>query len=147
MKTSRLKTRQRVPIDEFEEPVDAVEELSFEDDERGGRIGDERPLAEEQEEFPPKRVREAGLTGASTPDHHPTADDLSAETLLDENGALSPHERGHGTPTDQKLRIVDEDEIGGGSGLDEAELAHLDPLDSPRYRRSGASGPTSSGKK
>lgn len=134
-KSRQPKTHHPLPSDELEERREAVEELSFEDDERPRRIGDERPEAEEQEEFPPKRVREAGLTGASTSDHHATADDLSVETLLDEDGALSPHERGHGTPTDQKLRIVDEDEIGGGSGLDEAELARLDPLDSARYRK------------
>jgi len=134
-KSRQPKTRHPLPIDEFEERMDAVEELSFEDDERLGRNGDERPKAQVKEEFPPKRVREAGLTGASMPDHQPTADDLSVETLFDESGACSPHERGHGPPTDQKLRIVDEDEIGGGSGLDEAELARVDPLDSARYRK------------
>ncbi|MGH8354681.1 MAG: serine kinase/phosphatase [Pseudomonas sp.] len=143
----RPKTRHPAALDEPQERRDAVEELSFEDDERRGRIGDERPEAEVKEEFPLKRLREAGLTGASMPDHHPTADDLSAETLIDEDGARSPHELGHGSPTDQKLRIVDEDEIGGGSGLDEAELARTDPLDSARYRTSGAAKPGASGKK
>jgi len=134
-KSYRPKNRHPLPSEEFEERREAVEELSFEDDERRGHIGDERPEAQVKEEFTPKRLREAGLTGASMPDHQPTADDLTVETLFDEDGALSPHERGHGPPTDQKLRIVDEDEIGGGSGLDEAELARVDPLDSARYRK------------
>jgi len=139
------KTPQPAPIDDIEDRMGSMEELSFPDDELSGRIGDARPEADVQNEFSAKRIREAGLTGASVADHQPTADDLSPETLYDESGARSPHEKGRGGPSDKKLRIVDEDEIGGGTGLDEAELARDDPLDSARYRQTGATKP--SGKK
>ena len=58
-----------------------------------------------------------------------TDDDLAPETLIHEDGALSPYETGEDEPTDQNFTIVGEREIGGGSGLDEAELALKDPLD------------------
>ncbi len=55
---------------------------------------------------------------------------MSPDTLLDETGARDPHEPGgNGGPADQRLRQVDADEIGGGIGLDEAELARSAPLD------------------
>lgn len=76
-----------------------------------------------------ERVREAGLTGASTDDHEPTDDDLSPETLIREDGARDAREEGEDNPADYDLSIVDEDEIGGGTGLDEAELADIDPID------------------
>lgn len=128
-----------LPIDDNEDRMGAVEPLDFPDDENRGRIGDERPLSDVMEEFPPRRLREAGLTGGATDDHQPTDDDLSPETLIREDGARSAHEHGHGKPADKDLSVVDEDAIGGGVGLDEEELARDDPLDSARYRKPDAS--------
>jgi hypothetical protein len=82
--------------------------------------------------MPNERVREAGLTGASTADHEPTDDDMSPETLIREDGARDADEAGEGNQADWDLSIVDEDDIGGGNGLDEAELARRDPLDGNR---------------
>jgi hypothetical protein len=73
--------------------------------------------------------RQAGLTEASQPGSGPTEDDLTPETLIHEDGALSPLEEGDDTPADRAYRIVGAQEIGVGFGLDEAELAHVDPLD------------------
>ncbi|WP_263147786.1 serine kinase/phosphatase [Pseudomonas sp. RIT-PI-AD] len=123
-----------LPIDDTEDRMGSMEPLDFPDDENRGRIGDDRPLDDVMEEFPPRRLREAGLTGGSVDDHQPTDDDLSPETLIREDGARSAHERGHGLPADRDLSVVDEDEIGGGNGLDEEELARQDPLDSSRDR-------------
>jgi hypothetical protein len=107
-----------------------MEELNFNDSiESEARIGDEIPAAELEAYLPDERVREAGMTGASTDDHEPTDDDMSPETLIDEDGARSAREAGEGGPADFELSIVDEDEIGGGAGLDEEELAILDPID------------------
>lgn len=58
-----------------------------------------------------------------------TLDDLSPDTLYDQTGARDPHEPGAGGPADKTLRRVQEHEIGGGIGLDEAELARSAPLD------------------
>ena len=79
-----------------------------------------------------ERVREAGLTGASTADHEPTDDDMSPETLIHEDGARDAKESGEDNPADWDLSVVDEDDIGGGNGLDEAELARRKPLDGNR---------------
>lgn len=118
------------PIDDNEDRMGSMEELNFNDsNEPSGRIGDTIPEAELETYLPDERVREAGMTGASTDDHNPTDDDMSPETLIREDGARSPSERGTGAPADQDLSIVDEDDIGGGSGLDEEEKAILDPLD------------------
>lgn len=56
-------------------------------------------------------------------------DDLSPDTLILEDGSLSPYENGDDEPADQSFTIVGEREIGGGGGWDEAELARKDPLD------------------
>ncbi|NBA94923.1 serine kinase/phosphatase [Pseudomonas sp. R5(2019)] len=117
------------PIDDTEDRMGSIRELDFDTEEPSGRIGDLIPENELQQTIPPERVREAGMTGASTADHEPTDDDMSPETLIDEDGALSATEEGFGGPADQELSVVDANEIGGGRGLDEAELARQDPLD------------------
>lgn len=117
------------PIDDNEDRMGSMEELHFDEDDDAGRIGDPVPEDELEREFPDKRVREAGMTGASTPDHHSTDDDLDPENMIDEDGARSADEAGENRPTDWDLSVVDGGDIGGGDGLDEAELANLDPLD------------------
>ena len=52
--------------------------------------------------------------------------------LLWQRGRDYPSEVGLGGPDDEELSIVDEDDIGGGNGLDEAELAERDPVDGNR---------------
>ncbi|EGB95171.1 phosphotransferase system, HPr-related protein [Pseudomonas juntendi] len=124
-------------IDDTEDRMGSVHELDFDErlDERQGRVGDERPASEIEREFPPERVAESGMTGGealsdSLHEDNVTYDDLSPDTLLDETGARDPHEPGGGDgPADMDLREVDADEIGGGFGLDEAELARSAPLD------------------
>jgi hypothetical protein len=118
------------PIDDNEDRMGSMEELDFDEvDEPTGRIGDLIPEDELEQELPDRRVREAGMTGASTADHHPTDDELDPEVLIREDGARSAKEEGRGTPMDTQLSDVDEDDIGGGNGLDEEELAHRKPLD------------------
>jgi hypothetical protein len=118
------------PIDDNEDRMGSMEELNFNDNnEPSGRIGDVIPEEELETYLPDDRVREAGLTGASTEDHNPTDDDMSPETLIREDGARSPREAGEGGPADLDLSIVDEDDIGGGDGLDEEEMSIVDPLD------------------
>nr|WP_314530105.1 serine kinase/phosphatase [uncultured Pseudomonas sp.] len=120
------------PIDDNEDRMGSMHELDFDDEEPSARIGDELPAAEREQLMPPERVREAGMTGASTVDHEPTDDDMSPETLILEDGARDAREAGEEGQADWDLSIVDEDEIGGGNGLDEAELAQRDPLDGNR---------------
>ncbi|MDR6711533.1 hypothetical protein J2W83_001127 [Pseudomonas hunanensis] len=131
------KHRPQVEIDDTEDRMGSVHELDFSDrnDERQGRVGDERSAREVNEEFPPRRVAESGMSGGealsdSLHEDNVTMDDLSPDTLYDESGARDPHEPGgEGGPADQELRRVDASEIGGGFGLDEAELARSAPLD------------------
>ena len=117
------------PIDDNEDRMGSVRELDFDEDAPSGRIGDLIPENELAHDIPEKRVREAGMTGASTSDHHSTDDDLSPDTMIDEDGARSAQEDGDDYPADWDLSIVDENDIGGGDGLDEAELGRVDPLD------------------
>jgi hypothetical protein len=105
------------PIDDDEDRMGSVHELDFDEEEPGTRIGDLTPERELAQKIPDQRARKAGMTGA-TNDNDVTDDDLSPETLIREDGQA-----------DWELRIVDEDDIGGGDGLDEAELARQDPLD------------------
>ncbi|WP_439820082.1 serine kinase/phosphatase [Pseudomonas sp. HLG18] len=120
------------PIDDNEDRMGSVHELNFDDEHPGAKIGDELPDREREQRMPRERGREAGMTGASMPDHEPTDDDLSPETLIHEDGARDADELGSGKQADWDLSIVDEDDIGGGNGLDEAELARRDPMDGKR---------------
>jgi hypothetical protein len=117
------------PIDDNEDRMGSMQELDFDEDEPTARIGDLIPEDERAHIIPEKRAREAGMTGASTSDHHSTDDDMSPETLIDEDGARSADEEGEDHPADWDLSIVDQNDIGGGDGLDEAEWAEFDPLD------------------
>jgi len=120
------------PIDDNEDRMGSMHELNFDEDEPSAKIGDELPKNEREQLMPEERVREAGMTGASTADHEPTDDDMSPETLIHEDGARDAHEAGEDRRADWDLSIVDEDDIGGGNGLDEEELARRDPMDGNR---------------
>ncbi|MBK5399367.1 serine kinase/phosphatase [Pseudomonas sp. TH39(2020)] len=120
------------PIDDNEDRMGSMHELDFDEETPSGKIGDELPQTERERLMPRERVREAGMTGASTDDHESTDDDMSPETLIHEDGARDGHEAGEGGQADWDLSIVDEDDIGGGNGLDEEELAQQDPMDGNR---------------
>ena len=120
------------PIDDNEDRMGSVRELDFDEEAPGGKIGDELAQTERERLMPIERLREAGMTGASTDDHESTDDDMSPETLILEDGARDAHEAGEGDQADWDLSIVDEDDIGGGNGLDEAEMANRDPMDGKR---------------
>ncbi|MBC3373605.1 serine kinase/phosphatase [Pseudomonas sp. SWRI92] len=121
------------PIDDNEDRMGSMHELDF-DDEPGAKIGDELPADEREQLMPEERVREAGMTGASIDDRQPTEDDMSPETLIRDDGSRDAHEAGDDEQADWDLSIVDENDIGGGDGLDEAEMADIDPLDGSRNR-------------
>ncbi|MFJ3450189.1 phosphotransferase system, HPr-related protein [Pseudomonas sichuanensis] len=129
--------RPQIEIDDTEDRMGSVHELDFSDrrDERQGRVGDQRPAREIAEDYPPRRVAESGMTGGETltdslHEDNASLDDLSPETLFDETDAWDADESGTAAgPADMTLRQVEAYEIGGGIGLDEAELARSAPLD------------------
>ena len=57
-------------------------------------------------------------------------DDLEQEMLIREDGARDAKEAAQSpnAAADWDLSLVDEDDIGAGKGLDEAELAEIDPV-------------------
>lgn len=115
---------------------DIPQELDFEDGNEGrSRIGDLRPADEIEDEFPSERAAEAGMTGASQPGHGPTADDMAPETLLDDDPSHTPAAREDREPLDTVLSIVPEEAIGAGGGLDEEEMANLDPIPPEEHAR------------
>ncbi|MEN5148950.1 serine kinase/phosphatase [Pseudomonas orientalis] len=120
------------PIDDNEDRMGSMRELDFDEEDQTAQIGDEIPRDEREHLMPDERVREAGMTGASTDDHESTDDDMSPEILIHEDGARDAREAGEDSAADYDLSVVGEDEIGGGNGLDEAELADLDPLNGKR---------------
>ncbi|OAB53500.1 hypothetical protein [Pseudomonas thivervalensis] len=120
------------PIDDNEDRMGSMHELEFDDEQPSAKIGDELPKDEREQLMPRERVREAGMTGASTDDHQSTDDDMSPETLIREDGARDASEAGDDEQADWDLSVVHENDIGGGGGLDEAEMADIDPLDGKR---------------
>lgn len=98
---------------------DRVEELSFEDENPPPRSGDPRvDPGQRDPEISAERALHAGMTGGEL-NLDMTSDDLSPETLFDEDAV----DNDEFVVADKELSIVDEDDIGGGNGLDEAELA------------------------
>lgn len=124
-------------IDDTEDRMGSIRELDFSErkDERRGRVGDERPDAEAEQDFSPERAAESGMSGGealteSLHEDNVTMDDLSLDTLYGVPGARDAQDSAEDDgPADMNLREVDADEIAGGNGLDEAELAHVKPLD------------------
>ena len=113
-------------------PEIADDILDFSGDEDGNALG--QPPVDEVEQAPRQPVADLGLTGAATQtdsahEDNVSLDDLSPDTLFEQSGARSPVEPGGDGPADEELRTVKESEIGGGSGLDEAELGRSAPLD------------------
>ncbi|MDQ2075111.1 hypothetical protein [Marinimicrobium sp. ABcell2] len=120
------------PIDETDDEYPAeFDELFFDDDDEPTEgIGETLPKNKLERDQPPTQAREAGLTGGAIPADQTTQDDLSPETLISEDGSRSPREPdGEDSAADQRLAEASADEIGAGSGLDEAELARARPLD------------------
>lgn len=77
-----------------------------------------------------QRAAEGGLTEAARPGQGPTADDATPETLMPEDGSRSPAEANiSDSAADTELTEVGGGAIGGGRGLDEAELGRARPLD------------------
>ncbi|MGE8413259.1 MAG: serine kinase/phosphatase [Pseudomonas sp.] len=93
------------PIDDDQDRMGSMQELHFDDEVSGPGNDDTRT--------------EDGSGN----------DDLSPEILTPQDGARSVREKGASRPADWDLSIVDDSQIGAGSGLDEAELARRRPLD------------------
>jgi hypothetical protein len=107
-------------------------DLDFDDDDTHARAGDRASDGRMREEFPERRVREAGRTGGemrgiNASEDDVTADDLAPETLLDEERSHTPDASGR-EPSDQGLRETRASNIGAGGGLDEAEMADANPV-------------------
>jgi hypothetical protein len=106
---------------------DSIEELSFEDNRPPPRAGDLRVKPGRRDPvISAGRARKAGMTSGeidvmNAADELDTDDDLSPATLLDEDTL----DRNNLIAADKDLSIVDEDAIGEGYGLDEAELARV----------------------
>lgn len=116
-------------IDESEKEAQ-TNQLDFNDDEPPTRAGESVPEDDILRAESRTRVREAGLTGGATPGDDRTADDLTPDNLVNEDGARSPAEAGGASgAADERLSRKRENQIGAGDGLDEAELARAHPLD------------------
>ncbi|MGQ0699863.1 MAG: hypothetical protein ACT4PZ_16670 [Panacagrimonas sp.] len=89
--------------------TETVAELDFNDDGIPPRTGDPIDAEDLSNMLPRRRGRQAGLTGASVADDV-TADDLSPETLIDEDGPDSTVRRRSG-PVDTVLRRLSEEEV------------------------------------
>ena len=118
------------PIDDNEDRMGSMHELDFDEEPQNSLIGDELP--EHLREHPAPRKPARRIDAGDTDDEDANDDELTPGNLIPEDGARDAHETGGDSPTDWDLSIVGEGEIGGGNGLDEAELARRDPLDRKR---------------
>lgn len=115
---NRMRRQERPPAGK-----DTPPDLDFEAD-----TDAPRSRAESSRRFPRERVAEAGRTGGELPDRDVTADDLSPETLLDDDPSRTPSARRGRDAADGQLDVVSEADIGAGTGRDEAELAQAEPV-------------------
>jgi hypothetical protein len=123
-----VKKIQRNTTNINEEAHPDVDELNFSDDA-------EPSFATMQPEINQEEMSVIEGSDTSNEDYrHSTLDDidpneLTPETLIKEDGARSPRETGSAIPAEEDLSVVGIDDIGAGNGLDEEELAQLEPLD------------------
>lgn len=118
-------------IDDTEDRMGSVEPLDFDDDDDGHEPLTDLLTDEEYERHvAPHRPRNKDISGAALPGPDENPDDLEADMLIPEDGARDALEANEepGGAADWDLSVVDEDEIGAGRGLDEAELADIDPV-------------------
>ena len=122
--------QQPADIDDTEDRMGSLEPLDFDDDETHEPISDLFTDEERNRHMAGQPARRAGLSGAAMPGRDSNADDLDPEMLIPEDGARDAEEaaEGRNVPADWDLSVVNEDQIGGGEGLDEAELADIDPV-------------------
>jgi hypothetical protein len=106
----------------------ALDELDFSDEPPPPTFGEleNDPDIESDDIF--AQAREAGLTEAALPGHGPTADDLTPETLIHEDGAISPHEPGGDEANDQHLTVIDEGDMEGDDEIEEDDSDELTQL-------------------
>ena len=124
MKTQHYASTAKTSDSNIDRPAE-LDELNFEED-------DEQSFQDLVPEYEFELIDEN--LPDETVDNKSTADDLTPENLIPEDGSRSPHEPGGSIPQDESLSIVTEDEIGEGYGLDEAELARVDPLDGKKLQ-------------
>lgn len=120
------------PIDDNEDRMGSMRELDFDEEPSSAIIRDELPEHLRKPPMPRQPATEAGMHETTADDDESTDDDLTPGNLIREDGARDAQDIGEGDQADWDLSIVDEDEIGGGNGLDEAELARRDPVDGNR---------------
>lgn len=122
-------------IDDTEDRMGSVEPLDFEDDDGHEPLTDLLSDEEYQRHVAGHRPRNRELSGAALPGRDSNPDDLDADMLTPEDGARDAQEatQSRGGAADWDLSVVDEDEIGAGHGLDEAELAEVDPVGRKRH--------------
>ena len=133
MRQQSNNSTQKTPIQPGLDRGAEMDELNFSDDKSTPSFNDLETESEQDRDQVLSEASDVGLTGAATPEHEPTNDDMSPETLIQEDGARSPREPGGNGPIDKQFSTVDESEIGSGSGLDEAEMARVQPLDGKRW--------------
>lgn len=119
-----------VDIDDIEDRMGSVEPLDFDDNETHEPISDLFTDEERARHMAGQPARNAGRSGAAMPGEDSNDDDLDPEMLIPEDGSLDAWEAAEVSdgPADWDLSVVNEDQIGGGDGLDEAELAEIDPV-------------------
>ena len=118
------------PIDDNEDRMGSMHELNFDEEPENSLIGDELPEHLRQHPAPRKPGRH--IDAGDTDDEEASDDELTPGNMIREDGARDAHDTGGDDAADWDLSVVNEGEIGGGNGLDEAELARRDPLDRKR---------------
>lgn len=114
------------PIDDNEDRMGSMHELDFDEEPQSSIISDELPEHLRQQPVPRKPAR--SIDAGEVDDEETSDDELTPGNLIREDGARDAHDTGGDDPADWDLSIVGEGEIGGGNGLDEAELARRDPV-------------------
>ena len=112
---------QPAPIDDIEDAMGSVEPLNFDDDDTYEPISD---LFIDDEKVKHRAVLDDELELGLN------EDDLEQEMLIREDGARDAKEaaKSPNGAADWDLSLVDENDIGAGKGLDEAEVAEIDPV-------------------
>jgi hypothetical protein len=108
------------PFDPDEDNPAELDELDFSDDENPSFT-----TLSQEKDFGETDMGEDDFYSASINN----SDNLEPDIIIKEDGTHSPYEFASNTAADAELTITNIEGIGAGHGLDEAELAEIDPLD------------------
>lgn len=110
-----------------------LNDATFSDDTSNDQEAVRKAQAEAQQAQSPRHAGDRGVTGIDPLAEMDAQNTSPAESLTDDDDRETPSELYGDSASADDLSITDQEHIGAGKGLDEAELGRAKPLDGKRW--------------